>query len=87
MLARTPILLAALDPATDVRGSNGVDVRVADGVAWVTEQVSSRHDHCAGPVTGRVLARIALPDPDQNYVPAIDGRHVYYLAQAGNGCC
>ena len=60
----------APDPATDVPGSNGISVRIAAGVAWVTEQVSSRHDYCADPVTGRVLARIPLPAPGQDYVSA-----------------
>ena len=75
----------APDPATDVRGSNGISVRVADGLAWVTEQVSARHDYCADPVTGRVLARIPLPDLGQDYVSAVAGRYVYYLAPADNG--
>ena len=75
----------APDPATDVGGSNGLNVRVADGVAWVTEQVDSRHDYCADPVTGRVLARIAVPDPGQDYVLAIAGSYVYYQAPAGGG--
>jgi hypothetical protein len=75
----------APDPTTDVAGSNGINVRVADGVAWVAEQVSSRHDYCADPVTGRVLGRIPLPDPEQDYVLAIDGPYVYYQAPADNG--
>ena len=41
----------APDLATDVGGSNGINVRAADGVAWVTEQVNSRHDYCADPST------------------------------------
>jgi hypothetical protein len=75
----------APDPTTDVAGSNGINVRVADGEAWVAEQVSSRHDYCADPVTGRVLGRIPLPDPEQDYVLAIDGPYVYYQAPADNG--
>jgi hypothetical protein len=75
----------APDPATDVGGTNGLNVRVADGVAWVTEQVGSRHDYCADPVTGRVLGRIPLPDPDQDYVMAVAGSYVYYQAPAPDG--
>jgi len=75
----------APDPATDVRGSNGISVRIADGVAWVTEQVSSRHDYCADPVTGRMLGRIPLPDPGQDYVSAIASRDVYYTEPAPGG--
>jgi hypothetical protein len=73
------------DPATDVTGSNGIGVRVADGVAWVTEEVNPSHDYCADPVTGRVLGRISLPAPAVDYVTAISGRYVYYLAPAGPG--
>jgi len=75
----------APDPATDVGGSNGINVRIADGVAWVTEQVSSRHDYCADPVTGRILAHIPLPHPDRDYVSAIAGRDVYYLEPTPGG--
>jgi hypothetical protein len=73
----------APDPATYVGGSNGIDVRIADGVAWVTEQVSSRHNYCADPVTGRVLAPIPLPDPGRDYLLAISGHYLYYAATDG----
>jgi hypothetical protein len=75
----------APDPATDVGGSNGINVRVADGVIWVTEHVNSRHNYCADPATGRVLGRIPLPDPEQDYVLAIGSRYVYYQAPVGDG--
>lgn len=75
----------APDPATGVPGSNGITVRVAGRVTWVTEQVNPRHDYCADPVTGRVLGRIPMPDPGRDYVSAIAGRFVYYLAPAGAG--
>ena len=75
----------APDLATDVGGSNGINVRAADGVAWVTEQVNSRHDYCADPSTGRELGRIPLPDPEQDYLLAIGGLYVYYQAPAGAG--
>ena len=68
------------DPATEVGGSNGIDVRVAGGLAWVTEGVNPRHDYCADPVTGRVLGRIPLPGPAS--VLAITGRYVYYQVPA-----
>lgn len=75
----------APDPATEVGGSNGISVRIADGVAWVTDQVNPRHDYCADPVTGRLLGRIPLPEPARDYVSAIAGREVYYLAPAPGG--
>jgi hypothetical protein len=73
----------APDPDTKVGGSNGINVVVADGVAWVTEQVSSRHNYCADPVTGRVLAPIPLPDPGRDYLLAISGHYLYYAATDG----
>ncbi len=69
------------DPATRVGGSNGIGVRVASGLAWITDRASARRD-CADPVTGRVLGRIPLPDPARDYVSAIAGGYVYYLAPA-----
>lgn len=75
----------APDPATDVGGSNGISVRIADGAAWVTEQANPRHDYCGDPVTGRMLGRIPLPDPARDYVSAIAGRYVYYLDPAPGG--
>jgi hypothetical protein len=73
------------DPSTDVHGSNGITVRIADRVAWVTEQADARHDYCADPATGRMLGRIPLPDPGQDYVSAIAGRDVYYAEPASGG--
>jgi hypothetical protein len=75
----------APERATEVGGSNGIGVRVADGLVWVTEGVTPRHDYCADPVTGRVLGRISLPDPDRDYVSAIAGRYVYVLSPAPGG--
>jgi hypothetical protein len=75
----------APDPATEVGGTNGIDVTVAGGLAWVTEEVNPSHDYCANPVTGKVLARIRLPDPGQDDVLAASDRYVYYESPAGNG--
>ena len=74
-----------LDPATEVGGTNGIDVTVAGRLAWVTEGVNPGHDYCADPDTGRVLARIRLPDPGQDGVLAASDRYVYYESRAGNG--
>lgn len=74
------------DPATDVHGTNGIRVRVADEVVWVTDMVAGAgRNYCADPDTGRVLARIALPDLDQDFVLAISGRYIYYVRWAGHG--
>ena len=73
------------DPATRVGGTNGIHVTLADGLAWVSEGVNTGHDYCADPVTGRVLARIRLPEPGQDEVVAVSGRYVYYASPAGHG--
>jgi dihydroxy-acid dehydratase len=75
----------APDPATEVGGTNGIDVTVTGGLAWITEEVNPSHDYCANPVTGRVLARIRLPDPGQDVVLTTSDRYVYYESPAGNG--
>lgn len=75
----------APDPATRAEGTNGISVRVADGLAWVSQQADPARDYCADPVTGRVLGRVPLPHPDQDYVTAVTDRYVYYLAPAGSG--
>jgi hypothetical protein len=73
------------DPATEVGGSNGIHVTVAYGLAWVLEGVNPAHDYCADPVTGRVLARIRLPEPDLDGVLAVSERYVYYQSPAAHG--
>jgi hypothetical protein len=72
------------DPVTQAEGTNGLAVRVADGLIWVSQEGSSRN-YCAGPVTGRMRARLPLPDPDRDYVTAVAGRYVYYLAPGRSG--
>jgi hypothetical protein len=74
------------DPATDVGGTNGIRVIVADGVVWITDGVGGAgRNYCANPVTGRRLATIPLPDLDQDYLLAVSPRYLYYEAPAGNG--
>ena len=73
------------DPATQAEGINGITVRVADGLIWVSQQVNASRDYCANPVTGRVLGRLPLPDPDRDWVTAVTGQYVYYVAPARSG--
>jgi hypothetical protein len=75
----------APDPGTRVEGTNGIHVTVVGGLAWLTEPGNARYDYCADPVTGRVLARIPLPDPDQGGVLAVSARYVYYDSPASGG--
>jgi hypothetical protein len=73
------------DPATRTEGTNGIAVRVADGLAWVSQEASPARDYCADPVTGRMLGRVPLPQPDRDQVTAVTDRFVYYLAPASSG--
>jgi hypothetical protein len=82
---RLSITAMAPDPATRAEGTNGITVRVADGLAWVSQEAGSARDYCADPVTGRALGRVPLPQPDQDYMTAVTDRYVYYLAPAGSG--
>jgi hypothetical protein len=71
--------------ATDVGGDNGIDGVVADSVVWITELAAPDRDYCADPVTGRVLARIQLPDPRQDALLAVSDRYLYYQSPASSG--
>ena len=75
----------APDPATHVEGTNGIGVRVVGGRAWVAVGADPGDDYCANPVTGRILARIALPDPLQDGVLAVSSRYVYYQSPTAAG--
>jgi len=75
----------APDPATQLEGTNGIRVRVASGLVWITEGANPSHDYCADPVTGHVLARLPLPDPFQDGVLAVSSRYVYYDSPADHG--
>jgi hypothetical protein len=75
----------APDPATQVEGTNGINVRAGQGVVWVSRPGGPAGTYCADPATGRALARVRLPDPAQDYVIAVSSRSVYYLAPGGAG--
>ncbi len=78
--------LAAV-PGTSVAGSNGIDVALADGVIWVSQQDGGPGDnYCANPVTGRVLAPIPLPGRELDSPIAFTRQYVYYGANASDGC-
>ncbi len=84
-IERFSVTAMAPDPATQAEGTNGISVRVAGRLVWVSQQASPARDYCADPVTGRALGRVPLPQPDQDYVTAVTDRYVYYLASAGSG--
>jgi len=77
--------LAAV-PGTSVTGSNGIDVALAGGVIWVSQQDGGPGDnYCANPVTGRVLARIPFPSRELDSPIAFTSQYVYYGASASDG--
>ena len=84
-IERFSVTSMAPDPATQAEGTNGITVRVADGLIWVSQEAGPARNYCADPVTGRVLGRVPLPQPDQDYLTAVTDRYVYYLAPASSG--
>jgi hypothetical protein len=73
----------APSPGTQVEGTNGITVQVADGLVWVTSGGGPGPSFCADPLSGRVLARLKLPQPDR--VLAIGAGQLFYAAPAPNG--
>jgi hypothetical protein len=74
------------DPATDVSGTNGISVIVADGVVWISDRPGgARRNYCADPATGRRLATIPLPDLDEDSLLAVSGQYLYYDVPASSG--
>jgi hypothetical protein len=72
--------------ATDVAGTNGIRVRVADGVVWITDLVGgASRNYCANPVTGRRLGPIPMPHLSEDYLLAVSGQYLYYQEPVGNG--
>jgi len=67
--------------STDVAGTNGIRVRYGDGALWVTDPVGgAARNYCADPATGRVRARLPLPDLGQDQLLAVGPRVLYYAA-------
>ena len=75
----------APDPATHVSGDNGISAVIADGVVWITDRAAPDRDYCADPVTGRILARVRLPDPRQDDLVAVSRQYLYYDSPASSG--
>ena len=68
-------------PGTRVEGTNGITVQVADGLAWVSPGAGGPGlGFCADPSSGRVLARLMLPQPDR--LLAIGPGQLFYAAPA-----
>jgi hypothetical protein len=73
----------APSPGTKVEGTNGITVQVADGLAWVTSGGGPGPGFCADSSSGRVLARLKLPQADR--LLAIGPGQLFYAAPAPNG--
>lgn len=74
----------APNPGTQVEGTNGITVQVADGLTWVYPRLGGPGpSFCADPSSGRVLARLKLPP--QDYLLALGPHQLFYAAPAPNG--
>ena len=72
---------ASLSPeqSTEVGGTNGIYVRVADGALWVTDPVGgAAKNYCADPITGRVRAPLPLSNLSQDQLLAVGAGVLYY---------
>jgi hypothetical protein len=73
-------------PATEVKGTNGIRAMLADGSLWITSPVGgARMNYCADPTTGHRRAQIPLPNPAQDYLLAVGPDEIYYTVPAQNG--
>jgi hypothetical protein len=71
-------------PGTRFAGANGITVEVANGLAWVYPSSGGPGPSlCADPSSGRVLARLDLPQ--QDHVLAIGPRQLVYAEPVPNG--
>jgi hypothetical protein len=73
----------AASPGTRAEGTNGIAVQVADGLAWITSGGGPGPGFCADPSSGRILARLKLPQADR--LLAIGPGQLFYAAPALNG--
>jgi hypothetical protein len=66
---------------TCVPGTNGIFAQITDGLLWVTQLAGGeQRNYCANPVTGRMLAPVMLPQPDQDMILAIAAHRIFYTA-------
>jgi hypothetical protein len=71
-------------PRTRAEGTNGITVQVAGGLAWVSPGAGGPGPgFCADPSSGRVLARLKLPQADR--LLAIGPHQLFYAAPAPDG--
>ena len=67
--------------ATCVEGTNAITARLADGLLWISQPVGGNtRNYCADPASGRELAPIRLPQPNQDEVLAISAHRIFYAA-------
>lgn len=72
---------------TRVDGSNGISVRLANGLVWITDRGSGPGGtaYCAEPAAGHRRATLPLPHPDQDSLAAVTTRQVLYLDPDSHG--
>ena len=71
---------------TCLTGTNAIMARIADGLLWVTQPAGwAGRNYCADPATGRPLAPIRLPRPDQDDLLAIGPHQIFYAAPGRTG--
>jgi hypothetical protein len=74
----------APNAGTQVEGTNGITVQVADGLAWVYPGLGGPGPgFCADPSSDRVLAQLKLPQTD--HLLAISPHQLFYATPAPNG--
>jgi len=79
---------ATLDPdqETRVEGTNGISVRLADGLVWVTQVDGGRpHNFCGVPSSGRALGWLQVGRASQDEVLAIGPRQLFYALPTPSG--
>lgn len=66
---------------TCVTGSNGITATTANGLVWITQSTGgSSLNYCADPTTGKVLASLPLPQPNEDTVVAIGPDDFYFTS-------
>jgi len=67
--------------ATCVEGTNAITARLANGLLWISQPVGGNtRNYCADPASGRELAPLRLPQPNQDEVLAISAHRIFYAA-------
>ena len=70
---------------TCISGTNGITATAANGLIWITQVAGgSSRNYCAIPSSGKALASLTLPQPDEDSIAAIGPNDIYYAYYATN---